>query len=264
MTRGASVLAQLARGRSVDERVVIVTAHPDDETVSMGGALCLLPHATIVQVTDGAINDPDAWRKAGVASRAAYAALRQEERVAAFTAAEWDLPWIGLGLMDQATTPQLETLPGLLTLALAYADVVVTHPYEGGHLDHDSAAFAVQQACLTMAHPPDRLEFASYHWDGRRRVTGRFWPPTETVTGVILSGEVLARKQRALAAYTSQQSVIRWFNPAVECYRIAPIYDFSQPPPPPACLYDRKAWQTTSAQWRTAAVAAMARQAVPA
>ncbi len=264
MTRGTAVLEQLARGRSVADRVVIVTAHPDDETLGLGGSLGLLPHATIVQVTDGAMDDPDAWTKAGVTSREAYADLRHDERVAAFTAAAWDLPWIGLGVTDQHTTRHLGTLPGLVALALAYADVVVTHPYEGGHPDHDSAAFAVQQACESMAHPPDRLEFASYHWDGQRRIVGRFWPPSAPVTGVLIRGEQLARKQRALAAYRSQHSVIRWFNPAVECYRIAPRYDFTHPPPPPACLYDRKAWQTTSAQWRAAAAAAMASQAVPA
>ncbi len=265
MTRGAAVLKQLTRGERVTERVLIVTAHPDDETLSLGGSLGLFDAALIVQLTDGAIDDPDAWTKAGVSSRADYATLRARERKAAFLAAGWHLATLDVGITDQETRASLGALLAATVAALAPVAVVFTHAYEGGHPDHDSAAFVVQEACARLAQPPERLEFASYHWDGVTRRAGVFWPVDgHAVVTVELRGDRLTRKQAALACYASQASVTRWFPVSREAYRIAPTYDFSLAPSTPGCWYDRKAWKTTSAQWRTSAAAAMAGQAVSA
>ncbi len=258
MTAGQRVLKKLKRGERIAERIVIVTAHPDDETVSMGGALCLMDDVVIIQLTDGAMDDPRSIANMGVSSRSEVAALRRSEREAAFRVAGWDIRVREMGFIDQETALHLNQAVYQVAASLGQADVVFAHPYEGGHIDHDSVAAVVQRVCECIDDPPTRLEFASYHWDGTTRKAGVFWPVEghPAVLGLI-RGERLARKQAAVAAYKSQASVTRWFNLDLEQYRTAPTYDFTKPPTTPACWYDRRAWKTTSAQWRAAARAAL-------
>lgn len=250
-------MQQLSRGAEASARVVAVVAHPDDETLGAGGALSLMLDVLVVQVTDGASGNPAQWSSAGLATREAYAALRGSEREAAWRAAGWSLGFRECGIIDQCAHDHLAEIVDVLALALEGAHVVMTHPYEGGHPDHDACAFVVQAACDRRAAAglsvPDRMEFASYHWNGARRVAGVFWPHPGTREWVLsVSGEPLARKRAAIAEYRSQGSVTRWFDPTVERYRAAPRYDFSQPPPPPGCLYERKGWPLTNAALRAA------------
>jgi hypothetical protein len=54
--------------------------------------------------------------------------------------------------------------PGSGALRLIKPDIVFTHPYEGGHPDHDFTAFAVHAACrLTKSTKSVIAEFASYN-----------------------------------------------------------------------------------------------------
>ena len=253
MTAAGLVLKQVRAGEGVPARVLIVVAHPDDETVGLGGTLPLLEAATILQLTDGAPDWPAAWTRAGCPDRAAYRALRGAEREAAWTAAGWTVPVVACDAPDQQAHLRLSALLAPLEVMLATVEVVWTHPYEGGHPDHDTAAWLVQTACDRLgARAPGRLEFASYHSNGLKRIAGDFWPCDWAAVRVAIPEERLAQKQRALAAYVSQASVLRWFTPAMERYRIAPRYDFTHPPPPPAVWYERLGWPTTGAQWRAA------------
>ena len=52
--RGAEILGILAEGRALERRVMIIVAHPDDETIGMGAQLCRLHNSLLLQVTDGA------------------------------------------------------------------------------------------------------------------------------------------------------------------------------------------------------------------
>src|SRR6202011_3511770 len=71
---------------------------------------------------------------------------------------------------DQDTWLHLEDLTDRLAAFLHEwkPGVIYTHPYEGGHADHDSAAFVVAQASALEGNIPI-MEFASYHRgpDGR-------------------------------------------------------------------------------------------------
>lgn len=239
------ILHMVADGRRpVPGRHVIVSAHPDDETISFGGALCLLDDAVIVQVTTGV--------HAGKQS-ANQSADRLQERQAALQAGGWDVPVIDAGVCGREAHRHLVRLLALLETALEGADVVWTHPYEGGHLDHDSAAWLVQTACQRLPLAPARLEFASYHSRGERRdVFGAFWSdPRSVALTRTLVGEHKARKRAAIAAYTSQASILRKFPMFTEePYRVAPVYDFAQPPPPVGCRWDLKGYTPSTAEWR--------------
>lgn len=224
------VLQALKEGLPLVGRHVIVAAHPDDETVSCAAVLTRARDVRLVHLTG---DHP-----------------RRMERTQAFAAAGWYWPILDGDALDGAACQSLTTLSRLVAEALADADVVWTHPYEGGHLDHDTAAYLVQQACA--GRPMIRMEFASYYSRGEKRdVYGRFVPhrgaPEVTVA---LRPKTLVRKRAALAAYVSQAHILKKFPIGSETYRIAPVYDFTQPAPGVESLWDRKGYQPTSSTWR--------------
>ena len=116
------------------------------------------------------------------------------------------------------TYQQLLPMLGAVRAAMAGADVVWTHPYEGGHVDHDAAAWLAQRACARTSIL--RLEFASYHSHaGRKSTFGAFWPDARVAEVVVrLTGARLARKRAAIAAYGSQAHILRKF-PRIEIGR---------------------------------------------
>jgi LmbE family N-acetylglucosaminyl deacetylase len=128
-------------------RVLIVVAHPDDETLAFFHVMGQARDCVILHVTDGSPLDLRGARNAGFETREAYARARRAEL-------ECALSVLGgretreLGFVDQETW---RDLPGLVeAVARVIREVrpsfIFTHPYEGGHPDHDSTAFAVVQA----------------------------------------------------------------------------------------------------------------------
>lgn len=252
MTRASQILSELAGAGVVQGRHVVVTAHADDEAITFGAALRRLADAVIVQLTTGVPNRGGQYPDQVFARRA--------ERTAAAQAGGWSWPTVDGNLPARDAHHDLPRVLDLISAAVAGADVVWTHPYEHGHLDHDTAAWAVQRVCQ---HGPLRMEFASYHATADRRlVFGAFFPCASAghVTAR-LSGVTLERKLAAVAAYESQAHIARKF-PAldVEHYRVAPVYDFRKPAPPSASRWDVKGYTPPMAEWRQA-IAAFEREA---
>lgn len=251
----SNVLHDLTVAGAIDLPAVAVTAHPDDETLGMGGRLGRFKCLTLWQLTDGApLWESDA-KQLGFSTRTAYAAAREIEAQRAIAALGLDCRRIRFGAPDQASVFFAPELLVLLERELCRAALVFTHPYEGGHPDHDLAALVVQCACDRISSmggtAPARLEFASYHHRAGRLMAGQFWPDPDCPQAIVaVEGEAAAQKRRALAEYRTQSSVIRWFFTAEERYRAAPRYDFSQPPPPRVAQYDLFGWRITSARWR--------------
>lgn len=234
----ARLLKELAGHGMVQGRHVVVTAHADDEVITFGAALRRLAAATIVQLTTSVSGrGPD---------YGAQVEARHAERAAAAVAGGWRWPIVDGHVAARDAHRHLGRLLELVSAALVDTDVVWTHPYEGGHLDHDAAAWLVQTACARMATPPLRMEFASYHAQG----FGVFSPVASATVVRPVSGQAWLLKRQALRAYASQAHIIRKFpSVQVEHYRIAPVYDFTRPAVP-VSRWDAKGYQPPMAALR--------------
>lgn len=248
-------------------RTTVLVAHPADEILSLGGQLAQIGALTLVHVTDGAPRELASTQRASFASRDSYAQARSRELDRALAAAGVrHARSRELGITEQEVTHHLSDLVKVLIGELAHADVVLTHPYEGGHPDHDACAFAVQAACtlrwLMGAPTPQRLEFACYHARDGRLAAGRFWEAPGCPERVIaLDHAQLTAKRAALAELLTQSSSLGTSlgkTPAeVERLRRAPSYDFARPPPPEEVLYERQDGAMSGVLWRSQALGAL-------
>lgn len=245
--------------------VAIVAAHPDDETISAAALLLRTPGAAVVHVTDGAPRDRALWTVPVKGGRRDYAALRRAEvRRAMELAGVAPDRLHSLGAVDQEAA--LELVPLSLALARLLAALrpkrVVTHPYEGGHPDHDAAAFVTRAALDLLrrsgARPPPLFEMTSYHSgpDGTLRSCDYLDPGAAPVHTRVLRPVERQAKGVMLAAFETQRPVIAWFPRELERLRRAPPCDFSRPPHDGPLWYERMGFPMTGARWR-----ALARQA---
>lgn len=223
----------------IDARdVCVVVAHPDDEAVGVGGQLPRLNGVNVVHVTDGSPENLSFARKRGFSTREAYAMARERELSDALSLCR--IPktnQVRLGLCDQEAALHLNTMVQRLVhhFRTRQVSIVLTHPYEGGHPDHDATAFAVHFACQSLVengeHAPVIIEMASYFAGPEGPVHQRFAQhPASGEVVSILSADQLVLKTRILATHATQSENMKLFNCGDERFRYAPEYDFAALP----------------------------------
>lgn len=266
--RNEGVLASLGRHelpKKIAVRGVLIAAHPDDEVIGAGARLSRWSQIQVIHVTDGAPCDMRDATALGFVRREDYAALRRAERRAALDVA--GVPshrTHDLGYVDNATSDNLIALAADVysLLHAAQPDVVVTHPYEGGHPDHDATAFAVHAAVDLTRERKERapiiMEMTSYHLGPSGISTGSFLPNDHDVAfHTVLDEDARALKSRMLECHASQRKVLCHFGSEREPIRIAPRYDFGAPPHAGRLFYEHFDWWISGAEWRARARDAM-------
>ncbi len=250
--------------------VLVVAAHPDDETIGAGGMLGRMANPYVLHLTDGAPRNPDFARAAGYRSRDEYARARRRELSRALHLA--GIPesrMVSFQVTDQRASYDLAGLTrrvGQLLRTLRPA-VILCHAYEGGHPDHDAAAFAVHAACRLISAPPRIVEFTSYHAASLPETaleTGRFLVGQESGEVVVLPDPDRSRKAAMLACFASQAEVLRNFQAHEERFREAPAYNFAQAPHGGRVFYETFASGMSSELWLNLAGDALRQLEVPA
>ena len=245
--------------RDSHTRALFVAAHPDDEVIGAGGSL--LSHfesCKIVHVTDGAPADMFDAQRAGFTSRRDYAVARCEEAATALSLAGITKNQIiELGVTDQRASHELVRLVRLLSELFdeLKPEILVTHPYEGGHPDHDSSVFAVHAARQLLlsenATAPQIVEMTSYHQRDDETVYSEFLSSEGCVPVTFeLSTAQRTLKRKMFDCFVTQREVLQWFPIAVERFRKAPEYDFTQPPHAGKLHYEYFDWGMTGDKWR--------------
>jgi LmbE family N-acetylglucosaminyl deacetylase len=288
LSRDAELLNRFC-GEGEPPRVLMVVAHPDDEVIGAGVRLRWLgERVTIVHVTDGAPADPRDALRAGLISAEHYAAARRSDMLEAMSLVKIsDTQLVQLGFQDQGVVHQITEVADAVSdlVRKIEPEIVLTHPYEGGHPDHDAVALAVRMAVGRCAaalavlppvppHPggegqgegeqiantsacdefsrdtPAVLEMTSYHLGPEGLHSGEFLSSNTPTRFLQLTAQERALKQKLFARFRTQQHVLRWFRTDVEAFRVAPQYDFTRPPHLGILFYEQFKIGMTWREWR--------------
>jgi LmbE family N-acetylglucosaminyl deacetylase len=212
-------------------RPLIFVAHPDDETIACGGLMQRMAASVVVFATDGAPPHYGYERQFGSLEK--YSHLRFHEAGMALS----HLPDCqfrrlsnrdGSYFVDQHLFHDLQpALVSLCAIAREFSpDAVISHVYEGGHIDHDACSFLAMHAATLLSLR--RFEFPLYWIDdgGKSRVQSFRDPGAPGVEWRLTEAE-LARKEKMLAEYKTQPELASGFPPETERIRFATRNDFS-------------------------------------
>jgi LmbE family N-acetylglucosaminyl deacetylase len=245
---------------------VIIAAHPDDEVIGAGSRLPRLREAVLVHVTDGSPRDLGDAHACGFSTREEYANARRRELQAALVLAGLRPQQAReLGCVDQEASLKLVDLSRRTAALLRelQPEMVLTHPYEGGHPDHDATAFIVHAACRLLRQQglptPAVVEMTSYHNSPAGIRPGEFLPNGDGVTTVALSKEERDLKQQMFDCYPTQRNTLSLFPIGIERFRPAPRYDFTRPPHEGQLFYEGFPWGMSGDRFRSLAREALGR-----
>lgn len=185
---------------AAQDRVVVVAAHPDDETLGAGGVLRELYLAgvdlTLVIATDGEAAypsmGPSARRELGRARRLELAQALRAQGLA-------DLPVRWLGLPDSRLAEHAEPLREALGPLLAGADAYLAPWPHDPHPDHREAGLAAAAAAPVTTRG---WSYPIWMWAMLRPDDPRV--PWHRAQAVALDGDARAARRRAVDCFTTQ------------------------------------------------------------
>lgn len=179
-------------------RVVVLSAHPDDEVLGAGGWLA--GHAPrdvlFCTATDGEASHPGS----PTLSPTELAQVRAGELERALAAlGHVDAEIVRLGLPDSGLASVRDDLTERVARLVADADLVLAPFHADGHTDHDTLGLVARQLCAGVR----RLwEYPVWAWEWNAPEEA---PIPWAAAGLhVLGAEQRQRKQAALACFTSQ------------------------------------------------------------
>lgn len=244
---------ELTRGT----RCAVIVAHPADEIVGAGCLISKLVDVSILHVTDGVVKETHRRNKQAKN-------LRQQCLCALALA---DVPArrvFELWVPEHRAANHLISLTRRTATFLqkSGADIVITHPYEGAHPDHDATSFATHAALRLLKEsglqPPVVFEMGLYpSKDLRTRVTGFLSAMDGEITTLLLDDRSRELKQRMFACLETHPGNVSGSAIDTEKFRRPPKYDFTLPPEPNKLHYENFGWAISSGEWQSLAARAL-------
>lgn len=239
-------------------RAMVVVAHADDEMIALGARITRFHQAHFIHVTDGAPRNEMDSRAHGFQTLEDYRKARARELAAMFAEAGLQRAnQVCFGVADQEASLDLAKITRQLVLEIANygPEIVFTHPYEGGHPDHDACAFAVHHAVeLNRARGGGRpliVEAPFYHAGSGGFQVASFLRQDSHMPEISydLTEAERVQKRKLIACFVTQRETLKGFNDATEKFRISPVYDFTRPPHGGKLLYEHYPWGMDSVRF---------------
>ncbi|HEU5265714.1 MAG TPA: PIG-L family deacetylase [Jatrophihabitans sp.] len=186
--------------------VVVVAAHPDDETLGAGGLIALAAacgaQITVIVASDGEASHP----ASPTHSAEDLAKLRRDEGRAAVAALDPQAEVIRLGLPDGRLAEHRREIADAVDAVEPPPTHLVT-PWAGDrHPDHEACTQAVRCAGAGAARHVARWEYPIWAWHWARPDRGEL--PAAGLRRIRLDGLAREAKERALACYPSQLAAL--------------------------------------------------------
>jgi LmbE family N-acetylglucosaminyl deacetylase len=241
-------------------RCAVIVAHPADEIVGAGCLISKLVDVTILHVTNGAPHDAEDASKAGLTDSSEYASLRRRECLSALAIA--NVPEdrvVELNFPDHLASLHLTDLTRRIAAFLQHsgADIVVTHPYEGGHPDHDATAFATHSALRLLKEnglrPPVLFEMALHPSSDFKAKVPEFLGADGETTTLLLDERSLELKRRMFDCFETQRESLAISPIGPERFRKQQVYDFAAPPNEGRPHYENFDWAPSWKEWQSLA-----------
>lgn len=251
-------------------RCVVIVAHSFDELIGAGGLISRLRDITVVHVTNRA-GVPESNAPAEETSPASYPERVESKTVGEVCVSALALANVPSDRLVEFTISDIREPHAVADLAKRLSvflqrfrpDVVLTHPYEGGHPDHDATAFATNAALRLMGHNgfevPALFEIGLHPSnDGERRELD-FLPGTwhETTT-FVLDEQMRKLKRRMFECVATQERNLKGTILGREKFRRSPNYDFSTAPNAGRPAYEDFHRGMTGSEWQSVAQQALA------
>lgn len=202
----------MTQAKTNGKRLLVVLAHPDDETFICGGALAHCA-AKGYQITFLCATKGEMGRRLGVppvATRETLPVLREAELVEACEALGiQDLRFMGLRDKTLDYYDPAELASGIATVMKEVRPhVVITfHELLGGHPDHCAIGRAT-----TLAYQTAGQGATLYHlmWRDHAAQLAAVGASPDRLTTVHIKGAAAAAKLRAFRAHRTQSQMIEW------------------------------------------------------